>query len=256
MLELTVNSAHITRCPPGWTWDNPGNPRDEVNLWLVTEGAGRMEIGGTTYALGPGSCFFIRMGEPCRGRHDRRNPLTVMWSLCRLRQGWPGELQRPPLYRQLSNLPFVSQLYSLAIAAHQDPRLDRREAGHLMRALYLAVAEEDRQLEASQGDTRLIQIHQVARRLRSSPGQAYRIPDLARECSCSTGHFTRLFRQATGLPPRAFITQARIETARSLLRGSNHKIAHLAGLLGYGDIFHFSRQFKEQTGLSPSQYRA
>lgn len=255
MLDLTTTTAHITYCPPDWKWDNTGKAGDEVNLWLVTQGSGTMTIKGVTQVLGPGSCFFIRMGDPCEGRHDPAQPLTVMWSLCRLRQGWPDARDQPRGYRQIANLPFVSQLYALAIRTHNDPRATRLEADLLMRALFLAVEEEDR-LADRPGDTRLPQVQAIAERIRTAPGRSYPLPLLARECACSPGHFTRLFKHATGMPPRAFITHSRIVAARSLLRGSNHKIAHIADELGYADIFHFSRQFKEQTNQSPSEYRA
>lgn len=256
MLALATTTADMTSCTPDWDWNNPGGSRDEVNLWLVTKGSGSLEIRGKVYKVGSGSCFFIRMGEPCRGRHDPSQPLTVLWSLCHLKQGWPGEQDRPAVYREVTNLSFISQLYSLAIRSHNNPRSSRTETDMLMRAVFLAVAEEDSQAAACRDESRMSQILAIAERLRSAPGRSYVMAELARECACSTGHFARLFRNATGLSPRAFITHSRVSAARSMLRGSSHKIAHIGAELGYADIFHFSRQFKEKTGLSPSEYRA
>jgi AraC family transcriptional regulator of arabinose operon len=256
MLALTTTTADITSCTPDWVWNNPGGSRDEVNLWLVTKGIGSLEIQEKVYKVGSGSCFFIRMGEPCRGRHDPSQPLTVLWSLCQLKQGWPTARERPAVYREVANLSFISQLYSLAIHSHNNPRSSRTETDMLMRAVFLAVAEEDSQAAASRAESRIPKILEIAERMRSRPGQSYIMAELARECACSTGHFSRLFRSATGMSPRAFITHSRISAARSMLRGSSHKIAHIGAELGYADIFHFSRQFKEKTGLSPSEYRA
>lgn len=255
MLALTTTTADITSCTPDWAWNNPGGSRDEVNLWLVTKGSGSLEIQEKVYKIGSGSCFFIRMGEPCRGRHDPSQPLTVLWSLCQLKQGWPAAGERPAVYREVANLSFISQLYSLAIHSHNNPRASRAETDMLMRAVFLAVAEEDSQA-AYRDESRIPQILEIAERMRSRPGQSYAMAELARECACSPGHFARLFRSATGMTPRAFITHARINAARSMLRGSSQKIAHIGAELGYADIFHFSRQFKEKTGISPSEYRA
>lgn len=255
MLDFHTNTAVTTVCAPNWNWKNPGGRSDEVNLWLVTQGSGIMEIGGSTYQLGPGSCFFIRMGEPCHGRHDPRQPLTVMWSLCQLRRGWPAPEDRPLPYRHVSNLPFLSQLYGLAIRTHHTPQQSSQVVDLMMKTLFLAVEEEDRNASTSPDKSRLTQVQKIAERIRSAPGNTYAIPALARECACSPGHFSRLFEAATGMAPRTYITHSRIVTARSLLRGSSHKIAHIAGELGYADIFHFSRQFKEKTGVCPSDYR-
>jgi AraC-like DNA-binding protein len=99
------------------------------------------------------------------------------------------------------------------------------------------------------------QIRAMCYRIRHSPGVHYVIPQLAAECHCTAGHFTRRFEKYTGISPRAFIIQARIESAKSQLRMSEHKISAIAESLGYGDVFHFSKQFKEKTGYSPAEYR-
>jgi AraC-like DNA-binding protein len=37
---------------------------------------------------------------------------------------------------------------------------------------------------------------------------------------------------------------------------SSFSIGRIADLLGYSDIYHFSKQFKEKTGIPPSRFRA
>lgn len=52
-----------------------------------------------------------------------------------------------------------------------------------------------------------------------------------------------------------FLQTHRVETAKNLLRSTNLKIYEIANRVGYGDVVHFSKSFKQITGLSPNQYR-
>lgn len=67
---------------------------------------------------------------------------------------------------------------------------------------------------------------------------------------------SRVFKQVTGSLPRDFIIQVRIDRAKQLLRESSLSIGEIADALGYPDVFFFSRQFKNRSGLSPTHFRA
>ena len=78
---------------------------------------------------------------------------------------------------------------------------------------------------------------------------------LARAVHYSPVHFGRLFRRFVGETPSAFLIRARMDAAKSLLRGSSASITQIAEYLGYGDVYFFSKQFREKVGSPPSEYR-
>lgn len=81
------------------------------------------------------------------------------------------------------------------------------------------------------------------------------LSDLARECGLSISHFTRAFRQTTGLPPHRWLLQRRVERAQELLRNPSLTLPEIALACGFADQSHFTRVFSATTGLSPGAWR-
>jgi AraC-like DNA-binding protein len=79
--------------------------------------------------------------------------------------------------------------------------------------------------------------------------------ELARVCGLSPAWFSRAFRGATGLSPRAWLLRRRILAAASRLEQDDAPIATVAERLGYGDPYLFSRQFRAVMGCSPLAFR-
>jgi AraC-like DNA-binding protein len=49
--------------------------------------------------------------------------------------------------------------------------------------------------------------------------------------------------------------QRRLDEAQALLRRTNLSIMEIGHAVGLSDASHFTRMFREQTGLTPSRYR-
>ncbi|MDF0729614.1 AraC family transcriptional regulator [Pseudomonas entomophila] len=77
---------------------------------------------------------------------------------------------------------------------------------------------------------------------------------LASAVNLSPFHFARVFRQATGLPPHAWLKQRRLVRARELLK-SGVPALEVAFALGFSDQSHLNRQFKQAYGVTPGTYR-
>ena len=63
----------------------------------------------------------------------------------------------------------------------------------------------------------------------------------------------RLFKSKTGISPKQYLLNYRIEQAKLLLRMGT-SVKNTAASCGFNDSFYFSRVFKEYTGSSPSRY--
>ncbi len=71
----------------------------------------------------------------------------------------------------------------------------------------------------------------------------------------SSRYFAHIFKQYTGSNYTAYVNSVRMEEAKRLLRMSDLNINEIARRVGYGDVGHFSRNFKSIIGKRPSEYR-
>lgn len=78
--------------------------------------------------------------------------------------------------------------------------------------------------------------------------------DLAKIAGISTVYFRKLFKNAYGISPISYIQSIKIKRAKEMLESDYSSITDIAYSLGYSNIYDFSRSFKKQVGLSPSQY--
>jgi AraC-like DNA-binding protein len=78
---------------------------------------------------------------------------------------------------------------------------------------------------------------------------------LAAECGLSVRHFTRAFRQSTGLSPHRWLQSRRVDLARGLLCHSSRSIADIALTCGFAGQSHLTRVFKAIAGIGPGAWR-
>ena len=81
------------------------------------------------------------------------------------------------------------------------------------------------------------------------------IAELGRECGISASHFARAFRASLGVTPHHWITNRRLDRARSLMLKTGESLAEIAVACGFVDQSHLGRQFLRETGVSPAQWR-
>lgn len=68
-------------------------------------------------------------------------------------------------------------------------------------------------------------------------------------------HVSRLFHKSFGVTPVEYLNAQKLERAKTLLRHPRLSIADVAYQSGFHDPGYFIRKFRQQTGLTPRQYR-
>ncbi len=81
------------------------------------------------------------------------------------------------------------------------------------------------------------------------------LAELAASCNLSSRHFSRAFRQSTGLAPFQWLALKRLETARELVLRTRLSVQEIAWRCGFADHSHLSRSFRRKYGMSPAEDR-
>jgi AraC family transcriptional regulator len=81
------------------------------------------------------------------------------------------------------------------------------------------------------------------------------VEDLAQLVSLSASYFCRAFKTTFGETPRAYITKARIQRARTLMLDTSDSLSDIALACGLVDQAHLCRRFRQAMGTSPGAWR-
>ncbi|WP_341520263.1 AraC family transcriptional regulator [Pseudomonas sp. G.S.17] len=81
------------------------------------------------------------------------------------------------------------------------------------------------------------------------------IAQIASECSLSRSHFSRAFKKNTGVSPRDWFLQMRLDKAKRLLTETQLTISRISLDCGFADQSHFTRVFTRVIGLTPFSWR-
>lgn len=92
--------------------------------------------------------------------------------------------------------------------------------------------------------------------IRDNLSRNIKAKDVAARVNLSEAYFTIYFKEKTGVNFRDYLLGARIDQAKRLLRSGSANISEVAYRTGYQDYRSFSRAFKHETGMTPSEYQA
>ena len=81
------------------------------------------------------------------------------------------------------------------------------------------------------------------------------IEEFAAEHHMSVSWFIRNFKEYTESTPAQYLLSLRISNAQTLLETTNYNVTEIAEIVGYDNPLYFSRIFKKQSGMSPSEFR-
>lgn len=86
-------------------------------------------------------------------------------------------------------------------------------------------------------------------------GEPLDIGAVARKCGVSASHLRFLFRSKFNRSIGRFIRETRINRARDLLATTELSVTQVAEACGFDTLFSFSRSFRNECGVAPSEYR-
>ena len=58
------------------------------------------------------------------------------------------------------------------------------------------------------------------------------------------------------MSPKEYVLELKMRRARELLSQEKYSVSEIGVILGYSDVYHFSKSFKHATGVPPTEWRA
>lgn len=78
---------------------------------------------------------------------------------------------------------------------------------------------------------------------------------IASEIGMSRSHFRYLFKEATGIPFKRYLTEMRLNIARTMLESTKSNVKEVCFNVGYSDTSSFYRAYRAYHGVAPNTHR-
>ena len=256
--SLSVYNAGYQKCEPEYQW-GPG-VRDHYCIHHILSGSGTYSTGSFSRKLSAGDTFILYPGVELEYRADREEPWEYAWagfmgadaaSIIRstdfskespyiLSGSIPEEKIRNGLERIYqakgntyeASVAMTGELYSLlAVFMHYSTRRDREK------------------------DVRLGYVEKAQSYIGTNYSYPVTVEDIAAYVGISRSHLFRSFQDYVGRSPKEYLTEYRIKQACHLLKETGLSVSAIAYSVGFENNLYFSKAFRKQKGVSPSEYR-
>jgi AraC-like DNA-binding protein/quercetin dioxygenase-like cupin family protein len=240
----------------------------QVGAW----GAGEFVVEGKPYPIRAGDVFIARPGVVHQIRNSEGPDMELFWVCFVWEQGAGESLLGSLLSRFTDSAVLVvpetearlsgiwRSLRSVGEATDGGAGQDAQITA-LMTALLLGIAQAGAGPQETlpdappAADTGAIAARMGVRYVHDNLSRSLTVPEVAAYLHLSPRHLTRLFTRFTGVSPAAYIEQARMDRARTLLLRTEEPIKQIAVLVGYPDVAHFTRAFTRCFGCPPGRFR-
>ena len=249
---LLLNCAGSFTTSLAFTTQNAAGRADYYFMYLL-DGALTFLLDGEEKTVRAGDLVIIPPETPYHYTHARGESISYLWAHFTGRDA-------KKILKELSLALFPSVLH-----AADATRILRRFEGILDA---YARADAFRDLELSALLSRLLVT--AARAIEGKAAGAFRtslsyiaehyaeeisVATLAAMENLSPSRYHALFKAQTGLAPVQYILRLRMASAKDLLTSTDLSVKEIGALCGYRDAHFFSKAFKKETGVSPSDFR-
>jgi AraC-like DNA-binding protein len=250
-LDFWLERAGEFHGKPGYVTGTADHPHS-TQFFYHLAGEAFFEYDEFTLAVAPGDILIIPFGHFFT--YHGRQGLKFHWFA--LGQQWPALLGEPPQIRLLSP-GYDAEAEAKFIEIRET--LILRQPGYPLQAIgifyeLMARIEEILPTLETPESAYPEAVRNAIIFLRESAAIPFNAVATAAAVNLSQSHLRALFEKWLGESPRQFHMRCRIDQARRLLREQNLSIAEVARQVGFSDGRHFSRVFKQVTGIAPSRY--
>lgn len=255
--ELNILSAGTQECEPCYKY-GPA-VRNHYIIHYILQGKGILRFDGKTYPIKSGQAFLIEPGCVTYYEADSEKPWEYVWI------GFDGSYVKGLLdtadlsqYNPVFPAKFDSKLNNIFTNLRnyiKDNTLDEMYALGSLVQIFSRLADFNSHINSIY-PKRTIYVKRALDYIQNNLHFPISVEELAKLLRLDRKYFCAIFKEETGVTPMQYIISHKVSRASELLLDSSFSVGEIARSVGYEDLFTFSRMFKGQTGLSPSQFRS
>lgn len=256
--------SHIVEriCTPSWRIENKGYKKH--NLILVYDGKASFHCNEQRFDATCGSLVYFKPGDSRLG-YTYENDLMKCFAvdfeyICPVKESekWTYKYVNLPfdVHEKITNKYLFSRLTGLfrdmsSIWISGKDNMEIRLRAVFSEILHLLLTyRNDRSINFDK--TRKVEkaIHYMVQNLSGD----IRLNDISASVGVSHSYLGSIFKEVTGKSPIEYFIKMKMDKARDLLR-DGASVTEAALMLGFNDIYYFSKCFKKHECTNPSEYR-
>lgn len=233
--------------------------RRYYTLHFILSGQGHFYIHNKHYIIHENQYFLVPSDVLSFYKADMETPWSYVW-LCFNGDLVPVMLEHCHVNEKspVQNFPYVNEVKDIIFQMMKYPELTPANECYIQSGLYQVFAKMQESAKSSYNDIESndnIYITQAMDYILSNSAPDVTVMDVANYLHISRSYLFALFKKHLNTSPQRFLTMSRITNARELLARTDIPIAIIASSCGYQNPFAFSRAFKKEMGMTPTEYR-
>ena len=256
--SLSVYNVGYQKCEPDYQW-GPG-VRDHYCIHHILSGSGVYTTGKVSVRLGAGDTFILFPGTELQYQADREEPWEYCWA------GFMGAdaasiIRNTDFSRDVPYIPggkipeeeIRSGMEQIYLSKGNTYESAVAMAGKLysLLAVFMHYAERSE----PEKDAHVTYVEKALTYIETNYSYPVTVEGIAYYVGISRSHLFRSFQHYMNRSPKEYLTEYRIKQACHLLRETDLSVSAIAYSVGFENNLYFSRAFRKQKGLSPSEYR-
>ena len=237
-------------CPPRYSYTS--NDRDLWFLHFVISGKGTLIKQNGQHSVSENEIFVIRPLEKATYTADADDPWQYIWIGFSSTKPVPSILEK----NDVIYTPYLKDLFIRGYTADSFENVDTYGAyehylcGIIWEIFGLLLQNSAKNTNAENCYVKpaltIMELYYYDAKLNVS--------EIASRLRISQEHFSRIFKAETGIPPKKYLNDIRMQKAVEFLTQSDDTVTEIAKKVGYPDVFAFSRAFKKYYNRTPSEY--
>lgn len=262
-MDLTLYQCGYEKCAPLHSFGP--YVRNHYLLHYIISGKGTLHSDDashntTVYHLNAGSGFLIEPGFCNLYFADQHDPWEYIWlefGGLRAREflETAGLSHAQPVYRPDTAEHGQMVLEEMFAILHNSENSPLNQIGHLYLFMDLLIRSSLSRKQLQGGRLSEFYARETISFIEQYYNQNITVLDMAKRCSLDRSYFGKIFKEVVGQSPQEFLIQYRMAKAAEALTITDRPIGDIGVSVGYQNLLHFSRAFKNVYGISPREYR-